>query len=425
VSFRREKFVPQGGPDGGDGGAGADVVVRADPSVATLAAYRDRRRFAAPSGQAGAAALKTGRRGEELVLPVPIGTVVTDAESGAVLADLDQAGASVVVAAGGRGGRGNTRFTSSTRQAPRIGELGEPGEKRQVHLELKLIADVGLVGLPNAGKSTLLAALTGAHPKIAAYPFTTLVPNLGVAELDGGRTVVIADVPGLIEGASQGAGLGLDFLRHLERTRVLVHVVDASQGAEAALLALRQVTEELRAFSPTLAAKPTLVALNKVDLPEGAAAAAELVAGGEVVGAIPIAAAVEEGTRELIDAAAQRVWRERAAEAMARAAAASAAAIEPQRVYRQRGRGAGGLGEFAVNREDDGTYRVSGAALERAVAMTDLDSEEAVARLQRRMRQAGVDKALRGAGATEGDTVRIGAVEFEWSDEDSPEGERP
>ena len=424
MSFRREKFVPQGGPDGGDGGAGADVVVRADPSVATLAAYRDRRRFSAPNGQAGAAALKTGRRGEELVLPVPIGTVVTDAESGAVLADLDQAGASVVVAAGGRGGRGNTRFTSSTRQAPRIGELGEPGEKRQVHLELKLIADVGLVGLPNAGKSTLLAALTGAHPKIAAYPFTTLVPNLGVAELDGGRTVVIADVPGLIEGASQGAGLGLDFLRHLERTRVLVHVVDASQGAEAALLALRQVTEELRAFSPTLAAKPTLVALNKVDLPEGAAAAAELVAGGEVVGAIPIAAAVEEGTRELIDAAAQRVWRERAAEASARAAAASAAAIEPQRVYRQRGRGAGGLGEFAVNREDDGTYRVSGAALERAVAMTDLDSEEAVARLQRRMRQAGVDKALRGAGATEGDTVRIGAVEFDWSDEDSPEGER-
>jgi len=425
VSFRREKFVPQGGPDGGDGGAGADVVVRADPSVATLAAYRDRRRFAAPSGQAGAAALKTGRRGEELVLPVPIGTVVTDAESGALLADLDQAGASVVVAAGGRGGRGNTRFTSSTRQAPRIGELGEPGEKRQVHLELKLIADVGLVGLPNAGKSTLLAALTGAHPKIAAYPFTTLVPNLGVAELDGGRTVAIADVPGLIEGASQGAGLGLDFLRHLERTRVLVHVVDASQGAEAALLALRQVTEELRAFSPTLAAKPTLVALNKVDLPEGAAAAAELVAGGEVLGGIPIAAAVEEGTRELIDAAAQRVWRERAAEASARAAAASAAAIEPQRVYRQRGRGAGGLGEFAVNREDDGTYRVSGAALERAVAMTDLDSEEAVARLQRRMRQAGVDKALRGAGATEGDTVRIGAVEFDWSDEDSPEGERP
>jgi GTP-binding protein len=329
----------------------------------------------------------------------------------------------VVVAAGGRGGRGNTRFTSSTRQAPRIGELGEPGEKRQVRLELKLIADIGLVGLPNAGKSTLLAALTGAHPRIAAYPFTTLVPNLGVAELDGGRTVIIADVPGLIEGASHGAGLGLDFLRHLERTRVLVHVVDAAPGADAALLALAQVTEELRAFSETLAAKPTLVALNKVDIPEGAAAALELV-GGRLPGAWPIAAATGEGTRELIDAAAARVWEERAAEGAARAAAASSAsAIEPQRVYRQRRRG--GLGEFSVGHEEDGAYRVAGPAVERAVAMTDLDSDEAVAHLQRRLRQAGVDRALREAGCRAGDTVRIGAAEFEWSDEDVAPPEEP
>ena len=421
MSFRREKYVPQGGPDGGDGGAGADVIVRADPSVATLAFYRDRRSFRAPHGQNGAAALKTGKQGAELVLPVPTGTVVSDAGSGALLADLDQPGATVVVAAGGRGGRGNSRFTSSTRQAPRIGELGEPGEKREIHLELKLIADVGLVGLPNAGKSTLLAALTGAHPKIAAYPFTTLVPNLGVAELEAGRTVVIADVPGLIEGASHGAGLGLDFLRHLERTRVLVHVVDASAGAEAALRALDQVGHELRQFSEKLAGKPTLVALNKVDLADGAAAASDLEAA--LPSAWRIAAAVGEGTRELLAAAAERVWQERAAESAARAVAASAAAVEPQRVYRQRpGARGGGLGEFSVAREDDGAYRVSGATLERAVAMTDLDSEEAVSRLQRRLRQAGVDAALRRAGCGEGDTVRIGAVEFDWSDDDAPGG---
>jgi GTPase len=417
VSFRREKYVPQGGPDGGDGGAGGDVVVRADPSVTTLAAYRDRRDFHAPNGAAGAGALKTGRRGAELVLPVPAGTVVTDAATGEVLADLDHDGASVVVAAGGRGGQGNTRFKSSTRQAPRIGELGEPGEKRRVHLELKLIADVGLVGLPNAGKSTLLASLTGAHPKIAAYPFTTLVPNLGVAELEGGRTVVIADVPGLIEGASQGAGLGLDFLRHLERTRVLVHLVDASAGSEAALQALQQVTTELRAFSETLAGKPTLVALNKVDTPEGAANAAELArTGGPLPDAWRIAAATGEGTRDLLGAAAARVGEERAREAAERTAAAGAAGAgaEPERVYVQRRRG---LGDFRVA-EEEGAYRVAGAAVERAVAMTDLDSDEAVARLQRRLRQAGVDEALRKAGAGEGDTVRIGAIEFEWSDQD-------
>jgi GTPase len=412
VSFRREKFVPNGGPDGGDGGAGGSVVIRADPSVAALGGYRDRRSFHAPSGVNGAGALKTGRSGEDLVLPVPTGTVVSDAATGALLADLDQPGAEVVVAAGGRGGRGNARFTSSTRQAPRIGELGEPGEARNVHLELKLIADAGLVGLPNAGKSTLLAALTGAHPKIAAYPFTTLQPNLGVAEVDGGRTVVIADVPGLIEGASHGAGLGLDFLRHLERTRVLVHVVDATAGPEAALEALRQVTEELRAFSPALVAKPTLVALNKVDVPEGAAAV-EALRAGPLPGALAIAAATGEGTRELLRAAARQVVAERAREAAERTEAA-ARPQAPERVYQQRRRR---LGEFSVARDGE-VYAVRGRELERAVAMTDMDSEEAVSRLQRRLRQAGVDAALRTAGAAEGDTVRIGAVEFEWSDED-------
>src|SRR5205807_7000628 len=254
------------------------------------------------NGRPGEGGLRAGRRGSLVELRVPAGTEVRDAASGELLADLVEHGARMVAAGGGRGGRGNARFTSAVRQAPRLGELGEPGEKRRLHLELKLIADIGLVGLPNAGKSTLLAALTRARPKIADYPFTTLHPNLGVAELEGERTVVLADVPGLIEGAHRGAGLGLDFLRHLERTRVLIHVVDASQGVEAARRALAQVTSELGAFSPGLAARPAVVALNKVDVPEGRAAAEALA--GSLAGAHAIAAATGEGCRDLLRAAA-------------------------------------------------------------------------------------------------------------------------
>src|SRR5205807_1585277 len=298
------------------------------------------------NGRPGEGGLRAGRRGSLVELRVPAGTEVRDAASGELLADLVEHGARMVAAGGGRGGRGNARFTSAVRQAPRLGKLGEPGEKRRVDLELKLIADIGLVGLPNAGKSTLLAALTRARPKIADYPFTTLHPNLGVAELEGERTVVLADVPGLIEGAHRGAGLGLDFLRHLERTRVLIHVVDASQGVEAARRALAQVTSELGAFSPGLAARPAVVALAQ---PGGA----------------------------------HRVYRR-----------------QPSR-----------LADITVER-DDGAFRVRGAAVERAVAMTDLDSEEAVGRLQRRLRGAGIDDALAAAGCAEGDTVRIGPAEF-------------
>ncbi|MFN2452525.1 MAG: GTPase ObgE, partial [Candidatus Dormibacteria bacterium] len=272
VSFRREKYVPNGGPDGGDGGRGAGVVLRADVQSSTLADYRQRRRFSGGAGGAGGKSNRHGRDAEDLVLDVPCGTVVTDAASGELIADLAEDGARCVVAAGGRGGRGNARFASPTRRAPRLSELGAKGAHRTVHLELKLIADVGLVGLPNAGKSTLLATLTGAHPKIADYPFTTLTPNLGVAEVDDGRTVVIADVPGLVEGAHHGAGLGIDFLRHLERTRVLLHLVDGSLGVKAAAQAVALVSEELRAFSAVLAAKPCLTVITKTDLDSGAGA---------------------------------------------------------------------------------------------------------------------------------------------------------
>jgi GTPase len=413
VSFRRERYLPNGGPDGGDGGRGGDVVLVAEAQTSSLGAFRERRRFRAENGRPGAGALKSGRDGTDLVLQVPVGTLVHDLDSGAVLADLAAPGERLVVAAGGRGGRGNARFATSVRQAPRIGEIGEPGEHRRVELELKLIADVGLVGLPNAGKSTLLAALTAAHPRIADYPFTTLHPNLGVAELEGGHTVVVADVPGLIEGAHRGAGLGIDFLRHLERTRVLVHVVDASAGEEEARTALATVRAELAAFAPALAARERLVALNKVDLPgarEAAAAIAATVAPAEPP-ALPVAAATGEGVEALLRSVAELVAEARRTAAPAVTGAPAAASAE-HRVYRHRARR---LGDVRITAEDGG-WRVHGEAVEREVAMTDLDSDEAVTRLQRRLRVSGVDAALAAAGAVEGDTVRIGAAQFTYAE---------
>lgn len=407
VSFRRERYLPNGGPDGGDGGRGGDVVLVAGAQASTLGAFRDRRRFRAESGRPGAGALKAGRNGTDLVLEVPVGTVVTDLDEQLQLADMTHAGERVVVARAGRGGRGNARFATSTRQAPRIGEIGEPGQRRRIGLELKLIADVGLVGLPNAGKSTLLAALTAARPRIAAYPFTTLEPNLGVAELEDGRTLVFADVPGLIEGAHRGAGLGIDFLRHLERTRVLVHVVDASAGEEAARVALATVRAELASFSRLLAGRERLVALNKVDVPEGRTAAAAIAAGEP--DALPVSAAGGEGVEELLARTAVLVAEAR------HAPPEVAPAPDPgeHRVYRHRPRR---LGDVAVVREPDG-WRVLGDTLEREVAMTDLQSDDAVARLQRRLKVSGVDAALAAAGCVEGDTVRIGRAEFTYAED--------
>ena len=400
MSFRREKYVPNGGPDGGDGGRGGDVVILADSNDTSLGSFRERRVFHAANGRPGEGGKRHGRDGDDLVLHVPSGTVVSDGDS--VVADLDLPDTSVIVARGGTGGRGNARFATSTRQAPRVGELGDRGERRSLHLELKLIADIGLVGLPNAGKSTLLAALTGAHPRIADYPFTTLYPNLGVAETSAGRTLILADVPGLIEGAHAGAGLGQTFLRHLERTRLLVHVVDAAAGVEAARVAIAVIDDELRAFDPLMAARPRLLALNKIDRPEGAETATVLSEGR--MDAFPISAATRAGCQALLDAAAALIER------IPRAAAA----LEPEgpahRRYTHRPER-----EFAISREGE-AYRVSGAAIERVVARTDLENDEAVALLQRRLRRAGVDDALRAAGAVEGDTVRIGESEFLFSE---------
>ena len=271
-SFRREKYVPRGGPDGGDGGRGGDVRLRVNPHLSSLLRFQFNERFIAEAGHAGAKRDRHGKSGEHLYVEVPPGTVVWDADTDELLADLTEPGEEVVVAKGGRGGLGNTHFKSSTRQAPRIAELGEPGEERNLRFDLRLIADVGLAGLPNAGKSTLLATVSAARPKIADYPFTTLAPNLGVVEVGGrgGETFVLADIPGLIEGASTGAGLGHEFLRHITRTKAIVHLLDASGGLEGRdpLVDFRTINAELAAFDPELAAKPMLVALNKIDLIE-------------------------------------------------------------------------------------------------------------------------------------------------------------
>ncbi len=274
VSFRREKFVPRGGPDGGDGGNGGSVIFRVGAQVHGLAAFRRQQVLKAESGVKGEGGKRHGHRGADLVVEVPLGTqVYVDDEAGEaeLLADLDTPGAAFVVARGGLGGRGNARFASSTNQAPRIAQRGEPGEQREVRLELKLLADVGLIGAPNAGKSTLLSAISAARPKIAPYPFTTLEPELGVVEA-GYDTFVVADLPGLIEGASQGIGLGHEFLRHIERTRLLVHIVAADQPEP--LRTFDMILGEIAAFDPVVAAKPQIVALNKLDLPDAVAQAA-------------------------------------------------------------------------------------------------------------------------------------------------------
>lgn len=322
VSFRREKFVPKGGPDGGDGGDGGDVILVADPQIHTLYDFYHQVHFRAENGKPGMGKKMKGRDGEDLILKVPVGTIVKDAETGEVLGDLVRPGQRLVVAKGGRGGKGNARFATPTRQAPRIATPGTPGEERWLILELKLIADVGLVGFPNAGKSTFLSRVSAARPKIADYPFTTLHPNLGVVRLVDGETFVIADIPGLIEGAHKGVGLGHDFLKHIERTRVLLYILDSSHGEEM-LKEFETLKKELELFNPGLLKKDYLIALNKIDLvpdPEERQALKKLFPEEERERIYLISAVTGEGVPELLYALWQRIKKAREEESEERTA---------------------------------------------------------------------------------------------------------
>jgi GTP-binding protein len=403
ATFRREAHVPRGGPDGGDGGRGGSVVLRVDPGLTTLRDFRFKHHFRAEPGGRGSGARRHGKAGQDLVLPVPPGTGILDDATGELLADLVATGQVVTIARGGRGGLGNVHFATATHRTPRHAQRGEPGEERWLRLELRLIADVGLVGLPNAGKSTLLAALTAARPKIAAYPFTTLEPNLGVLELGDpeDRRPTVADVPGLIEGASTGAGLGHAFLRHVERTRVLVHVVDgASRDPEWDHEVIR---EELRLHDPALLEKPLVVAFNKVDLPAARDAWPAFAAARRAEGVTCVATSAERG-----DGLAEL---RRLLADLLPDAAGLAAEPEPTGVVVHRLDAAGD--GFTLEREDE-AFRVRGRRIERIAVQTNFEVEESADRFQRDLARLGIDEALRRAGVQPGDTVRIGRVEFEW-----------
>src|SRR5574341_394760 len=399
VSFRREKYVPMGGPDGGHGGKGSDVVLVVNPRLNTLLSLRKRSHFKAERGAHGEGNKKQGRSGKDMLIQVPPGTAARDAETGNLIADLVSPSDRAVVARGGRGGRGNSAFASSTHQAPRWAEKGEPGQARWITLELKLLADVGIIGAPNAGKSTLLAAVTAARPKIADYPFTTLVPNLGVALVDD-RDIVLADIPGLIEGAHAGAGLGDRFLRHIERTRVLIHLLDGA--LDDSLATFDAINRELAQFDPRLTTKPQIVALNKIDLPDAQARwpGLQKALAQRGIDAFAISAATGQGVLELLRAAADRL-----AEIPRQAATIEEAlpVIRPPEDENA----------FEIAREGR-AFRLRGKKVERVIAMTNFDQEEAILRLYRVFKAMGVTAALAQAGIRPGDSVRIGEVELEW-----------
>ena len=403
-TFRREAHVPRGGPDGGDGGRGGSIELVVDAGQTTLRDFQHKHQFRATPGGRGERANRHGKAGEALRLTIPPGTSVYDAESGALLADLVAVGQSAVVARGGRGGLGNKHFATSTHQAPKHAQKGEPGEERQLRLELRLIADVGLVGLPNAGKSTLLAALTAARPKIAAYPFTTLEPNLGVLDLglDDERRPTIADVPGLIEGASSGAGLGHAFLRHVARTRVLVHVVDGA--ARDPEWDHGVIVDELQAHDPALLRKPRLVVFNKLDLPAGQDAwpAFQRARRRDKLAAFAVSADRGVGLAELRAALA----------ALLPDAATLAEAPPPTDVVVHRIDPA--VEGFSVIAEGTGTFRVKGRQIERIAAQTNFENDESAERFQRDLARLGIEDALREAGIEPGDVVRIGKSELDW-----------
>ena len=400
VSFHRAKFIPHGGPDGGDGGRGGSIYLRATDDLNTLYEFHHRQRFKAERGEDGSGNRKHGAKGNDLVISVPTGTVVFN-DVGTRIGDLATSGAEVLAARGGRGGIGNVHFATSVQQAPRIAQKGEPGGEAELRLELRLLADVGLVGLPNAGKSTLLAEITAARPKIADYPFTTLVPNLGVVAL-GETTFVVADIPGLIEGSHLGAGLGLEFLRHVKRTRLLVHLVDGSGADPTADIEV--VNRELAEYEVSLKDKPQLLVINKMDLQEAREAWTGLAERLKGMGmeAVAISAGTGEGVQDLVNLVATKL-KEMGSMPLEREE-------EGLKVYRLE---SPTEEEIAVKREGK-AFRISGRAAERAAALTNVGTPEGMAVLRQRLTRLGVEKMLLRAGIAVGDMVRVGEAEFTW-----------
>lgn len=404
ISFRREKYVPNGGPDGGDGGNGGDIVFEVDENMRTLMDFRYKRKHVAQNGEMGGVNNSSGKSAEELVIKVPAGTVLRDAETGALLGDLRNPGERVVVAHGGKGGKGNQHFATPTRQAPRFAQPGEKGLERWIELELKLLADVGLVGFPNVGKSTFLSIVTSAKPKIANYHFTTLVPNLGVVDLGDGRSFVIADIPGLIEGAHSGVGLGHDFLRHVERTKVLIHLLDTSglEGRDP-LEDFQKINDELKLYSEKLVNKPQVVACNKMDLPESAEnyrrVSEELSKKGYDVFAI--SAATREGISPLLDRVFNLLEKAKDIEEPVEEIVDLVYHINTSDK------------PFTV-RKENGVYVVEGKLVEQLLASVNLDDNDSIKYFQKVLRKRGIVDELRQLGVKDGDTVKMRELEFEY-----------
>lgn len=418
MSFRREAFVPKGGPDGGDGGHGGSVIVEADAQLSSLIDYRYKHHFRAGRGTHGQGARRYGRDGEDLVLKVPLGTVVRELDPQTQtpmyqIADLTQPGERVIVAPGGAGGRGNIHFVTSVRRAPAFAEKGEPALEHWIELEMKLMADAALVGMPSVGKSSIIARISAARPKVADYPFTTLVPNLGVARASSGQSFVAADVPGLIEGASEGKGLGHQFLRHIERTALIMHVVDVTGGYEGrdVIEDYTTINAELAAYASELAVRPQVVVANKCDLPGCEEAVERLRAAAEADGHefFAVSAATGLGLDALVNRVAAMVADLRREVAAAEPERDLTEAWERDRQRRDK--------RMVIRREERHVWRVSGAAIERMVVQTDWENDEAVAFLQHRFDRCGLDLQLAKAGAVNGDEIRILGFAFTYEGE--------
>jgi GTP-binding protein len=419
ATFRKEKHVARGGPNGGDGGHGGSIILQVDTNLTTLLDFRYNHRYKAANGGDGAAKDMIGKNSPDTVLRVPQGTIVTDLETGAVLTDLNQPDSRAVIARGGIGGRGNAHFATSIHQAPKFAELGEPGEDKKLKLELQLLADVGLLGYPNVGKSTLIAAVSAAKPKIANYPFTTLVPNLGVVYVEAERSFVMADIPGIIEGASRGVGLGHQFLRHVSRSRLLIHILDVSGMTDRYPAADFEVlNRELALYDERLSRLPQVVALNKIDVavdPDSVdLLEAELLAQGCTV--FRISAVTRVGLRQLIFHVMNQLEQLRAEERIARAAyEANSVHIVAPMVEDEK--------HWEARKVDEDHYEVVGKGIERMVAMCDMENDYAVRRLQRSLDKIGITGRLKLLGAKHGDSVRIRDVEFDYDDEDRADEE--